>query len=346
MVAVLCTTGWVGYSLYRSFGNLFGGNIFSAILGPGAPLRVDRYGNTNVLLLGTSENDPSRGGPLLTDSMMVFSINQTSHQIVLLSIPRDLWVTYGTPCAAGDAGKINAVYECALAGGDELTAQRTTAAAVGQVIGADLQYVVHVNLAVVQRVVDAVGGIDITVASPDPRGILDRNFDFRCNYECFLIRYPNGPAHLTGTNAMWLVQARNNAEGYGLPRNNFDREASQRQVATAIKDKVSRVRFLANPLNVVNLADAVDGDVHTTVAADEVKSLFNAFSGTATANIFSIDIQEDAPDVLTTGTAPDGSSIVMPTAGLLDYTALRAFTHELLTGQGPAIAARPPTPMP
>jgi LCP family protein required for cell wall assembly len=329
---------------------MFGGNIFSAILGPGAPLRVDRYGNSNVLLLGTSENDPGRGGPLLTDSMMVFSINQTSHQIVLLSIPRDLWVTYRAPCTAGGAGKINAVYECALGtdhnglnpeGGDESTAERMTAATVGLVIGMELQYVVHVNLSVVQRVVDAVGGIDITIASPDPRGILDRNFDSRCNYECFLVKYPNGPVHLTGTNAMWLVQARNNAEGYGLPRNNFDREASQRKVVTALKDRLSRIRFLANPLSVVNLADALGDDVHTTIQADEVKSFVNAFSSTATANIFSIDIQDDAPDVLTTGTGPDGSSIVMPTAGLFDYAALQAFTHELLTGQGPAIAARP-----
>jgi hypothetical protein len=88
-------------------------------------------------------------------------------------------------------------------------------------------------------------------------------------------------------------------------------------------------------------------DVHTTVAADEVKSLANAFSGTGTSNMVSIDIQDDAPDVLTTGTGPDGSSIVLPTAGLLDYAALQAFTHELLTGHGRAIAAaRAPVPAP
>ena len=193
-----------------------------------------------------------------------------------------------------------------------MTAERATGASVGMVIGADIQYVVHLNLAVVQRVVDALGGIDITVDSPDPRGILDRNFDSRCNYECFLIKYPNGPVHLTGTNAMWLVQARNNAQGYGLPRNNFDREASQRKVVTAVKDRIATIRFLADPLKVLSLADAIDGDVHTTVEADEVKSLANAFSGTGTANMVSIDIQDDAPDVLTTGTGPDGSSIVMP----------------------------------
>ena len=62
MVAVLGAAGWVGYSLYRSFGNVFGGNIISAIWGPGTPLSVDQFGNTNVLLLGRPRTIPAAAG--------------------------------------------------------------------------------------------------------------------------------------------------------------------------------------------------------------------------------------------------------------------------------------------
>jgi len=350
IVIVLCILGvggWIAYKVLHAGSTIFKGNIFSAIIAPDKPLKADSLGNTNILLLGTSESDPNHPAAQLTDSMMVISVNQKSKQVFLMSIPRDLWVTYDKPCSVGYSGKINATYECSLGtslGGlaatqnDELTAETNTASKVSEVTGVGIQYVVHMNLAVIQKVVDAVGGIDITIDSPDPRGILDRNFDWRCNYKCYLVKYPNGPAHLTGTNAMWLAQARNDAGGYGLPRSNFDREANQRKIAIATKDKATSVGFLANPINVVNLIDALGTNLHTTIDSTEIKSFVDLIKAVPSNNITSIDLQDDGPSILTTGTGPDGSSIVEPTAGLEDYVAIQNFTQQLLSGQAPIIA--------
>ena len=341
--------GWMVYRALYATSHIFKGNALSAIVSavqPDVPLKMDQYGNTNILLLGTSESDPNHPGAQLTDSMMVASMNAKTHQMFLVSIPRDLWVTYSQPCAAGYSGKINAVYECNLGSNyqgisstqnDEMTAETMTASKVGDVTGVPIQYVIHMNLAVIQKVVDAVGGIDITIDSPDPRGILDRNFDWRCNYTCYLVKYPNGPAHLTGTNAMWLAQARNDAGGYGLPRSNFDREANQRKILTATKDKAMSVGFLANPINVVNFLDALGSNIHTTIDTSEIKSFVDEVKNLPNSNISSVDIQEDST-VLTTGTGPDGSSIVKPTAGLEDYSDLQAFMGKLLQGEAPVIS--------
>lgn len=348
---VLCGVLAVGYHLYTDVNKTFKGNALKAIASivqPDIPLKTDTYGNTNILLLGTSESDPGHPGAQLTDSMMIASLNQKTHQMFLVSIPRDLWVTYDKPCAAGYAGKINAVYECSLGTGlqglsqvqnDEATAESLTAAKVSETMGASIQYVVHMNLAVIQKVVDAVGGIDITIDSPDPRGILDRNFDWRCNYRCYLVKYPNGPAHLTGADAMWLAQARNDSGGYGLPRGNFDREANQRKILMATKDKATSIGFLANPLNVVNFLDALGTNIHTTIDASEIKSFVDAMKSLPTNNITSIDIQDDST-VLTTGVGPDGSDIVRPVLGLQNYTDLQAFMTKLLQGQAPMIAEK------
>jgi LCP family protein required for cell wall assembly len=347
IVTILAIGGWVAFTAYHTSGTLFKGNIVAALVNPNKSLKVDQYGNTNILLLGTSESDPNHPGAQLTDSMMMASVNSATHKVFLLSIPRDLWVKYDKPCSAGYAGKINAVYECNLGmkyNGlntiqlDEAAAETDTASKVGNVLGTNIQYVVHMNLAVVQKVVDAVGGINVMVNSPDPRGILDRNFDWRCNYKCYLVKYPNGPAHLTGTNAMWFVQARNDSGGYGLPRSNFDREANQRQVVTATKDKAMSVGFLANPLNIVNLLNVLGDNLHTTIDSSEIKSFIDIAKNTSNSNITSIDIQEDGANVLTTGVGPDGSDIVRPFAGLLDYTSLQAFTKQLLAGNAPLIA--------
>ena len=44
---------------------------------------------------------------------------------------------------------------------------------IGEIVGMDLQYVVHVNSNVIKDAVNAVGGVSINVQSKDPRGVLD-----------------------------------------------------------------------------------------------------------------------------------------------------------------------------
>jgi len=340
-LVVLIVAGYFGWKIISNASKIFQGNIFNAVasvVSPDKPLKADQLGNTNVLLMGTSESDPGHPGAQLTDSMMIVSFNQTKHTAFLLSIPRDLWVRYASACSVGYEGKINAAYECALNNadgannGDELQAERTVAGTVGDVFGMDIQYVAHLNLAVVQKAVDAVGGVDITIDSPDPRGILDRNFDWRCNYKCYLVKYPNGPAHLDVYHAMWLAQARNDSGGYGLPRGNFDRENNQRKILVAVEKKALSVGFLANPLNVTNLLDALGDNVHTTIDSSEIKTFIDVAKAIPPDSIASIDIINDAPSVLTTGAGPDGSSIVRPVAGIYDYSGIATFTKKLLNG--------------
>jgi LCP family protein required for cell wall assembly len=354
LLFLLIGGGIFAWKVVDSSRKIFKGNVFNAVsslVSPDKALKTDANGNTNILLLGTSESDPNHPGAQLTDSMMIMSINKTAHTAFLLSIPRDLWVKGDGPCAAGYQYKINAVYECYLGrslGGlsstntDEATAEALTATKVGGVVGVDISYVIHMNLAVIQQVVDAVGGIDITIDSPDPRGILDTNFDWRCDYKCNLVKYPNGPAHLTGVDAMWLAQARNDAGGYGLPRSNFDREANQRKIVIATKDKATSIGFLANPLNAIKLLDAMGNDIHTTIDSSEIKSFVDIAKTTPSNNITSIDIMDNGSGILTTGTGPDGSSIVEPVAGLTDYTAMQTFTSILLAGYAPVVADAAP----
>ena len=342
--------GIFAWKILDSGKRIFNGNILNAVssfVSPDKPLKTDASGNSNILVLGTSESDPNHPGAQLTDSIMIISVNKAANTTFLLSIPRDLWVKGNGQCTAGYQYKINAVYECSLSttlGGlskinsDEATAETETAAKIGSVVGVNINYTVHMNLAVIQQVVDAVGGIDITIDSPDRRGILDTNFDWRCGYRCNLVKYPNGPAHLTGTNAMWLAQARNDAGGYGLPRSNFDREANQRKVVIATRDKATSIGFLANPLNSINLLNAIGDNIHTTVDPSEIKSFIDLAKDIPSNNIISIDIMNNATRILTTGTGPDGSSIVRPIAGLTDYTAVQALTASLLAGYAPVVA--------
>jgi hypothetical protein len=94
---------------------------------------------------------------------------------------------------------------------------------------------------------------------------------------------------------------------------------------------------LANPINVINLLDALGNNVHTTIDTSEIKSFINVTKSVPSNSITSIDIMSDAPGVLTTGPGPDGSSIVRPAAGLASFSDVHSFTQKLLQGHAPLI---------
>ena len=83
-----------------------------------------------------------------------------------------------------------------------------------------------------EKIIDAVGGVDIDIqGSNGAPGVLDRNFDWRCNYKCYMVKYDNGVHHLDGERALFLAMARGSVEPtYGLGNSNFDREKNQQKI--------------------------------------------------------------------------------------------------------------------
>jgi len=335
IVIILGVAGFFAYRILVASSHIFKGNVLTAAFASDKPLKTDQYGRTNLLVFGTSESDPGHPAAELTDSIMIVSIDQKAKSAFIVSVPRDLWVKYDSGCTFGYQGKINTVYECANPDGkNEEAGQQALSSKVGQIFGTDIQYTVHLNLAVIKDAVNALGGIDVTIESPDPRGILDRNFDWRCNYSCYLVKYPNGPAHLDGEHAMWLAQARNDSGGYGLPRSNFDREANQRKIVIAMKDKATSVGFLANPVSVTNFIESLGNNIHTNIDASEIKTFIKVAKDINSNNIQSVSIIDQQPAILTTGQGPDGSSVVQSVDGLYTYTSIQKFMKLQLSGLG------------
>jgi len=151
-----------------------------------------------------------------------------------------------------------------------------------------------------------------------------------------------GPAHLDGEHAMWLAQARNDAGGYGLSRSNFDREANQRKIVIAMKEKATSIGFLSNPVKVTNFIESLGNNVHTSIDAAEIKTFIKAAKEIDSKNINSISIIDQEPAILTTGSGPDGSSVVKSVDGLYTYTSIQAFMKKQLMGLGQIMAENAP----
>src|SRR6266542_2604595 len=109
--------------------------------------------STTVLLLGT-DTGPGRKGIRHSDSVMLVRTDPDHHRISYLSIPRDLRVEI----PGHGAEKINTAYQI---GGAPLAV-----ATVRNLTGIDVNHVAIVNFARFEKLIDAVGGIDVNVPAP------------------------------------------------------------------------------------------------------------------------------------------------------------------------------------
>lgn len=324
---VLGIVAYTGIIAFIATNKVFDGGIFG--LTQKQALKEDANGRSNFIIFGTAEDDEGgeHGGANLTDSLMVMSVNQKTKDAFMISIPRDLWVEFGTACLSGYQGKVNEVYSCYSEDGkDEAAGAAGLQQKIGAILGLDIQYYVHLNFTAVVELVDAVGGVDVTIESnPKGVGILDRNFDWKCGYRCHYVKYEDGQkVHLDGEHALALSRARNAAGGYGLAAGNFDREKNQQKIIKALRQKALSAGTLTNLGKVTGIMNALGNNLRTNIATKEIQTLMsiaNEISDSAIASLTLVD--EEAPLVATcrVGTA----SAVCPTDGRYSYTAIQAY---------------------
>jgi polyisoprenyl-teichoic acid--peptidoglycan teichoic acid transferase len=332
IIILLILGGYVGLRALLASNSVFQGNPFDIF--QNEPLKEDANGRSNILVFGTSEDDgPDHGGANLTDSLMVLSVDQSAKNAYMVSIPRDLYVDYGETCSEGYQGKINSLYDCYSNGGeDEAAGANALKSKIGDVVGLDIQYYAHLNYTVVRDAVNAVGGVDVTIES-NPRGvgILDRNFDWKCNYQCYYVKYEDGEvAHLDGEHALALARARGAAGGYGLQAANFDREKNQQKIVKALREKAVSAGTLTNVGKVTGLIDALGNNLKTNFETKEIRTLMSLGTDIKTESITSISLVQAGEELVTTGNV-GGASIVRPIAGLYDYSAIHTYISKKLT---------------
>ncbi len=345
VAALVAAAGYLAYRTFMASGNVLQGNIFDLV--QNEPLKEDENGRSNFLIVGTSEDDPGHQGGDLTDSIMILSLDQDKKNAYMFSIPRDLYVEYGTACVSGYRGKINAYFSCSNEGTDDAAEQdrlAKTQALIGEIVGLDIQYGVHVNYTVMRDVVNAIGGeVDVVIESRDPRGIMDSNFDWKCGkiavrkVNCppngHFIDLPNGPVTLNAEQALYLAQARGDrAPTYGLEQSNFDRERNQQMIAVAIRDKALSAGTLTNLGAVTGLIDALGNNLRTNIQTKEIRTLMDLAQKIENENINSLDFYSDENRIFTTGPI-NGASSVYPAAGIYDYSELQAFILKELTAE-------------
>ena len=328
IIALLIGT-WVGGKFIYNAHKLFGGNILNVL--SSTKLKGEDQGRVNILLAGNSADDPGHGGAELTDSIMILSIDTKTNRAFMMSVPRDLWVKV----PRNGHEKINGAYvdgesQDFSANGYPDGGMGLLEEVIERNFGIKLNYYALIDYQALKQAVDAVGGVDIVVKSNDPRGLYDPSIDYSAHPHRSLVKFTNGPHHLNGQQALGYARARGDAYGsYGFAMADFDRTAHQRQLLVALKEKAISAGVLANPAKLSSLSDAAGNNVKTDFKLDEVHRLYDIMKKINSNDIKSLSLNDaDGKNLLDSYSAPDGSSALIPAAGLDDFSDIKAFMRK------------------
>ncbi|MCY7299793.1 MAG: LCP family protein [Ilumatobacteraceae bacterium] len=284
----------------------------------------------NVLLLG-GDAGPGRWG-LRTDSMIVVSVDPVTGHTAMISVPRNLTrlpFPPGTPLAIkfqrGFNDIANALYTYAsghrnIAGGGEDAGAQAIKLGIAQLLGMPINYYVLVNMAGFVDVVDALGGIDIDVATqvPSPGNPADAKHDVPEYIE-------PGFQHMDGTIALAYSRSR-------TADSDYRRMTRQRCVLAAIATSATP---MAVATGLPDLVGAFGDAVRTDIPRDhlgEFAQLIDRF--TAGGGLNSVRTLHLAPP-LVSATRWDAVQIRLLVSCVVERTAA-----------APAVPATPSQPVP
>lgn len=311
--------GYLGYKAYAAAAKVTNTSNPIALVSSFTRSNLDSTdGVTNILIAGNSADDTGHSGAKLTDSIMIVSINQSTKKVTLVSVPRDLWVYipgYGYH-------KINAAYAY---GGMSLLEE-----VIEDNLGIHSHYSVLVNYSALKEAVDAVGGIDVTIASSDARGLYDPSIDYTTNGP--LVNLTNGTHHLTGQQALNLARARGDSYGsYGYAQSDFTRTQYQQQILLALFKKASSKTVIANPIAAGKIITSLGSNVTTDLTLGQMETLYNDYKNVSTSNITQVTLNNvNGTNLLRSYTSSDNQSTLIPAAGLDNFTVIQSTLQSII----------------
>jgi LCP family protein required for cell wall assembly len=206
-------------------------------------------GAFTVLLLGSDDDSKFSADHVLTQSMILVRITPSTKQVVMISIPRDLYV----PLSVGWTGKIDGAYSYGGAGAAIATVQQNFHVHIDEYI--------WVGLLGLIKVIDAIGGVEVVTTNPVLDDFYPSDVYGGSPYEYKRVAILAGPQHLNGVQAMEYVRSR-----HGDLQSDFGRSKRQQQVLQAIRVKAKQTA----PGDIPSLATAIGGELKTSIGLDRV----------------------------------------------------------------------------
>jgi polyisoprenyl-teichoic acid--peptidoglycan teichoic acid transferase len=248
---------------------------FTDLFAASAPVVPPSDGYYNILLLGADSGEGRDS--MRFDSISVVSVNATTGAVIITGIPRDMphfpfapgpmadkypngHEGYANPTCGWGSGinqlrtevevcqDGNLLYPDAVANGSEPGIEATKDAVEG-IMGIEIPYYVFIDMHGFASLVDALGGVDITVEQRLPKGG-GPTYPGQPAEDWAIGWIEAGPQHMDGDTAQWYARSR-------YTTNDFDRMKRQRQLQEAILAQATPENVLARFQEVVAAGTAL-----------------------------------------------------------------------------------------
>lgn len=230
-------------------------------------------GRTNILLLGAAGRSHTGGD--LTDTIIFFSIENQTGKILILSLPRDIWI-------APLRTKLNSVYH--------YKGMNETKKIVGEILGQNIDYSILVDFDIFTKIVDFLGGVEVDVErefddywypiAGKENDLCDGDPELKCRYEH--LHFDAGRQWMDGERALKYVRSRH-AEGE--EGTDFARSQRQQRLLLAIKNKIFTPQFIFNPRKLVQLTKLVSLNIQTDIPKEKYGDLLKIALRIRTKNL-------------------------------------------------------------
>jgi LCP family protein required for cell wall assembly len=222
-----------------------------------------KYDNSNkfinILLLGSDTDQKFNPNSILTQTIMIVSVNPYQKKIYMISIPRDFWIKIPGYTQNGGYSKFDTASEI---GGIALTRQL-----VEQYFGIKIDYYAWIGLKGFIKLIDTFGGVNVVPTHP----VLDWSYpnDLTGNpnllYSSINLYISGAPQYMTGSRALEYVRSR-----HGDLMGDFGRSKRQQQVLRILKDKLDNPSTISEIPSLFNNLSSI---VRTDMTIPEVLSL-------------------------------------------------------------------------
>lgn len=263
------------------------GCIGDLISGQGCSINSEND-RTNFMLLGMGGEGQRQGGEMLTDTMMIASLNHKDHKVSMISLPRDLWVK---PKGI-QPNKINTLYGISQrVYEDKSLGNIIPQGVLEELSGLQIHYFAVVDFNGFMDVVDALEGIDVEVEKKfTDREYPDGNFGYK------VVTFEAGLQHMDGKTALEYVRSRHGNNGES---GDFARSRRQQKFLGAVKSKALSFGTL---FKISSLVDAVAKSQQSNISSCEMMRFASLAKDFDFANIKSLVLDDGPNGVLYTPT--------------------------------------------
>jgi len=255
--------------------------IYQTWMGKSPDKLFSQNSRTNILLIG--EGGAGHSGGDLSDTLIMASIPLVKGEdIILLPIPRDLWIQ-------NIDAKINTAYRIGEAkeAGYGITQLRQ---AVSQVTDLPIHYYIKLDFGIFSKFIDMIGGIDVEIQesfvdNEYPIPGLETAQPESSRYET--ISFTSGVEHMDGSRALKFVRSRH---AQGQQGTDIARSQRQQQVIKAIRSQLLAPSTWENKDRLDNLYHLVQNSLQTDINNIEYIQFASQIPLLSKSNFISVEI--------------------------------------------------------